>query len=61
VASLPARTRDAVALRYLTALNEDEVGLALGMTPESARAAVREGLADLRARLRIGGEGVSAA
>src|SRR4051812_28458126 len=29
VADLPVRTRDAVILRYLTALTEDEVGLAL--------------------------------
>jgi DNA-directed RNA polymerase specialized sigma24 family protein len=61
VAALPGRTRDAVALRYLTSLTDDEVGLALGMTPESVRAAVREGLADLRARMGIGGTGVSAA
>src|SRR5688500_16992209 len=42
VAELPVRTRDAVILRYLTTLSEDEVGLALGVTPESVRSAVTD-------------------
>jgi DNA-directed RNA polymerase specialized sigma24 family protein len=47
---LPARLRDAVALCYLTALEEDEVGLVLGMTPEAVHAAVQEGVVQLRNR-----------
>ena len=51
VAALPAQQRDAVILRYLTALDDDEVGLVLHMTPEAVRAAVQDGLAQLRQRV----------
>jgi RNA polymerase sigma-70 factor (ECF subfamily) len=60
VALLPPQQRDAVVLRYLTALDEDEVGLVLQMTPEAVRATVREGLAQLRQRV-AGGANASAA
>lgn len=52
VAALPPQQRDAVILRYLTALDEDEVGLVLHMTPEAVRATVGEGLVQLRQRVR---------
>ncbi len=62
VAALPAGCRDVVVLRFLTALDSNEVGLALSMAPESVQAALREGLAELRTRLGgKGGAGVSAA
>ena len=60
VAALSPARRDAVVLRYLTALDEDEVGLVLHMTPEVVRATVGEGLAQLRERV-AGGAGVPAA
>lgn len=60
IAELAPQVRDAVILRFLTPLEEDEVGLVLGMRPESVRAAVNEGLAVLRNRFG-GGAGVSAA
>ncbi len=59
VAALPPQLRDAVVLQYLTALELDEVALVLHMTPEAVRAAVREGLSELRRR--VGGGNVSAA
>jgi RNA polymerase sigma-70 factor (ECF subfamily) len=61
VAALSHPVRDVVVLRFLTELDDDEVALALGRTPESVRTAVQEGLAQLRNRVRIGGAGVSAA
>jgi RNA polymerase sigma-70 factor (ECF subfamily) len=48
VAGLAPQLRDAVVLRYLTALDVDEVALVLHMTPEAVRAAVHEGLTQLR-------------
>jgi RNA polymerase sigma-70 factor (ECF subfamily) len=57
---LPPRLRDAVALRYLTAMDEDEVGLVLGLTPEAVRAVVQEGVVQLRNR-EVGSSGASAA
>ena len=49
-AALPTQLRDATVLRYLTALDDDEVGLVLGMTPDAVRAVVQEGIALLRDR-----------
>ena len=60
VTALPPQQRDAVILRYLTALDEDEVGLVLHLTPEAVRATVRDGLVQLRQRVG-GGASVSAA
>jgi RNA polymerase sigma-70 factor (ECF subfamily) len=54
VAALPIPQRDAVILRYLTALDEDEVGLVLHLTPEAVRATVQDGLAQLRQRVAGG-------
>ena len=50
VASLTPQLRDAIVLRYLTALEVDEVALVLRMTPEAVRATVHEGLSQLRLR-----------
>lgn len=61
VAALPASCRDVVVLRFLTALDSNEVGLALSMTPEAVQSALRDGLADLRGRLGTrGGAGAAA-
>jgi RNA polymerase sigma-70 factor (ECF subfamily) len=60
IAGLAPQLRDAVVLRYLTALEDDEVALVLHMTPEAVRATVREGLSQLRQRV-AGGGNVSAA
>jgi RNA polymerase sigma-70 factor (ECF subfamily) len=54
VAALAAPLRDVMVLRFLTQLDDDEVALALGMTPESVRASVRDGVTQLRNRVRIG-------
>ena len=59
VAALPPQLRDAVVLRYLTALELDEAALVLHMTPEAVRAAVHEGLTQLRQRM--GDDNASAA
>ena len=60
VAGLAPQLRDAVVLRYLTALDVDEVALVLRMTPEAVRAAVHEGLAQLRLRVAGGAANVFA-
>ena len=50
VLALDPPVRDVIVLRYLTSLDEDEVGLVLGLAPETVQARIRDGLADLRAR-----------
>lgn len=52
--SLPRRQRQAVALRYLTGLPNDQVAAALGISASSTSTHLRRGLAALRVRL---GEG----
>jgi RNA polymerase sigma-70 factor (ECF subfamily) len=58
-AALPAQVRDATVLRYLTALDDDDVALVLGLTPEAVRSVVQEGLVQLRNR-QARGKGVYA-
>ena len=60
VLELDPAVRDVIVLRYLTSLEEDEVGLVLGLAPETVQARIQEGLGELRARGRWGA-GVSAA
>lgn len=48
---LALRDRTLLALRYGAGLDTDEVGAALGLTPDSAGKAIRRALARLRARL----------
>jgi RNA polymerase sigma-70 factor (ECF subfamily) len=48
---LPLRDRTLIALRYGAGLDTDEVGAAVGLSPESAGKAIRRALARLRARL----------
>jgi RNA polymerase sigma factor (sigma-70 family) len=52
--SLPRRQRQAVALRYLSGLREDEVASALGVSPSTASTHVRRGLDALRGYLGDG-------
>jgi len=49
--SLPRRQRQAVALRYLSGLREEEVATALGVSPSTASTHLRRGLDALRRRL----------
>jgi RNA polymerase sigma factor (sigma-70 family) len=49
--SLSKRQRQAVALRYLSGMREDEVATALGVSPGTARTHVERGLAALRRHL----------
>jgi len=49
--SLPNRQRQAVALRYLSGLREEEVATALGVSTSTASTHLRRGLDALRARL----------
>jgi RNA polymerase sigma factor (sigma-70 family) len=48
---LPTRQRDAVALRYLGGLSDEEVALAMGIAPSSVRTHVQRALQQLRDRL----------
>ena len=48
---LALRDRTVIALRYGVGLDTDEVGAAIGLSPESAGKAIRRALARLRARL----------
>ena len=50
VIALEPAVRDVIVLRYLTALEDDEVGLVLGLAPETVQARIRDGLAELRSR-----------
>jgi RNA polymerase sigma-70 factor (ECF subfamily) len=52
--SLPRRQRQAVALRYLSGLREDEVASALGVSASTASTHVRRGLDTLRGYLGDG-------
>jgi RNA polymerase sigma factor (sigma-70 family) len=49
--TLPARQRDAIALRYLADLRETDVADAMGISLGSVKTHVRRGLAALRQRL----------
>lgn len=49
--SLPTRQREAVALRYLTDLREQDVATTLGISPSAVKTHVHRGLAALRERL----------
>lgn len=51
IRQLPLRDRTLIALRYGAGLDTDEVGAAVGLSPESAGKAIRRALARLRARL----------
>jgi RNA polymerase sigma-70 factor (ECF subfamily) len=50
---LPHRDRTLLALRYGAGLETDEVGAAVGLSPDSAGRAIRRALARLRARLEV--------
>jgi len=52
--SLPRRQREAVALRYLSDLREQDVATALGVSASTANTHLRRGLDTLRRRLRDG-------
>jgi RNA polymerase sigma factor (sigma-70 family) len=49
--SLPRRQRQAVVLRYLSGLREDEVAVVLGVSAGTASTHLRRGLDSLRTRL----------
>ena len=51
--ALPRRQREAIALRYLADLSEDEVSRALDIAPSSVRTHVQRGLASLRQALGV--------
>jgi RNA polymerase sigma-70 factor (ECF subfamily) len=50
---LSHRDRMLLALRYGAGLDTDEVGAAVGLSPDSARKAIRRALGRLRARLEV--------
>lgn len=50
VAGLSGRQRQAVALRYLVGLDEDEIAAALGLRPLTVKTHLRRGLLNLRRR-----------
>jgi RNA polymerase sigma-70 factor, ECF subfamily len=50
---LPYRDRTLLALRFGAGLTTDEVGVAVGLNPDSAGKAIRRALARLRARLEV--------
>ena len=52
--SLPRRQREAVALRYLSDLREEDVATALGISASTANTHLRRGLDTLRRRLSDG-------
>jgi RNA polymerase sigma factor (sigma-70 family) len=52
--SLPRRQRQAVALRYLSGMGQDEVALVLGVSPSTAGTHLQRGLAALRSHLGDG-------
>jgi RNA polymerase sigma-70 factor (ECF subfamily) len=54
LAALPPRLREPVLLCYLTELDTNEVGLVLGMSPETVHARVREGLLELKGHVGAG-------
>lgn len=53
VSNLPPRQRDAVTLRYLAGLTDDEIAVALRIGQASVRTHVRRGLQSLRAKLDL--------
>jgi RNA polymerase sigma-70 factor (sigma-E family) len=59
---LPRRQREAVALRYLSDLSEQETAVAMGVSPGSVKTHLSRGLSALRAALGsdVGGELFSA-
>jgi RNA polymerase sigma factor (sigma-70 family) len=57
LATLPKRQREAIALRYLAELDEDDISRSLQISPSSVRTHVQRGLATLRERLGPSVEG----
>jgi RNA polymerase sigma factor (sigma-70 family) len=57
LATLPKRQREAIALRYLAGLDEDDISRSLQISPSSVRTHVQRGLAALRERLGPSVEG----
>ena len=57
LATLPKRQREAIALRYLAGLDEDDISRSLQISPSSVRTHVQRGLAALRDRLGPAVEG----
>ena len=57
LATLPKRQREAIALRYLAGLDEDDISRSLQISPSSVRTHVQRGLAALRERLGPAVEG----
>lgn len=51
LATLPKRQREAIALRYLAELDEEDISRSLQISPSSVRTHVQRGLATLRDRL----------
>jgi RNA polymerase sigma factor (sigma-70 family) len=49
--ALPRRQREAIVLRYLADLSEDEVAAALSVSPGTVKTHVKRGLASLRVHL----------
>ena len=49
--SLPRRQREVIVLRYLTDLSEDDVALALGISPATVRTHVHRAFVQLRGRM----------
>jgi RNA polymerase sigma factor (sigma-70 family) len=57
LAALPRRQREAISLRYLAELDEDDISRSLQISPSSVRTHVQRGLATLRERLGASVEG----
>ena len=57
LATLPKRQREAIALRYLAGLDEDDISRSLQISPSSVRTHVQRGLASLRDRIGPSVEG----
>ena len=57
LATLPKRQREAIALRYLAELDENDISRSLQISPSSVRTHVQRGLATLRDRLGPSVEG----
>jgi RNA polymerase sigma-70 factor (sigma-E family) len=57
LATLPKRQREAIALRYLAELDEEDISKSLNISPSSVRTHVQRGLASLREHLGASVEG----
>lgn len=57
LATLPKRQREAIALRYLAELDEDDISRSLHISPSSVRTHVQRGLSTLRERMGASVEG----